>query len=278
VVASPYSGAAVRAGHFTRHRPSVAGVNSDHTSPDPEPDPFNPQPDVPSGQAGTVFTQANRAANPSGIPNLAQVPVTHWYAGQASVPSGETYPRAQLAMQERMLVDHADTNYVPDGVRLYQHVTEGQENEFQVGRPPLMAGASIPDGPLAGLGNGRNAYDQTNAPNEVYGSGGESNVGRYRLGVKTNVRGLYDNPIGKFGQDATIHAYTGLTPQFPTDKPQMTLTAPYTPNSTGTTHWAPAPAYQTPSLFTIPSETAITDFGTADATGSEFTDRDGGFF
>lgn len=277
MVATPYSGVTKRSAHFSV-RPSVPGVNSDHTTPDPEPDPFNPQPDVPPNQAGTIFGAENRAANQTGYPNLAQVPVTHWYAGQASVPSGETYARAQLAFQERFLVDHADSNYVPDSVRLYQHATEGQENEFQIGRMPIAAGASIPDGPLQGLAYGKNSYDQTNAPNEVYGGGGESNVGRYRLGVKTNVRGVYGSPLGKFGQDALLHAYTGLQPAFPQDKPQMSNTSPYTPNSTGTAHWTPAAAAQTPSLFTIPSETALTDFATADAAGSEFTDRDGGFY
>lgn len=275
MVDSPYSGTATRTYRFDS-RPSVPGVNADHFTPDPEPDPFNPVPDTPAAQAGTVFTQANRAAGASGMPNLAQVPVTHWYDGQAAVPSGEPYARAQLAMQERMMVDHSDTNYVPDGIREYHHVTEGQTNEFVVGRMPVAAGASIPDGPLAGLANGKNSYDQTNGTTEVYGVG-ESNVGRYRLGVKTNITGLYENPIGKFGQDALIHSYTGLTPQTPTDKPPMSNTAPYTPNSTGTAHWSPAQPNQIPSLFTLPSETSMTDFSTTSDGNSDFVDRGGDF-
>jgi hypothetical protein len=190
------------------------------------------------------------------------VPVSHWYNGQPAVPSGEPYGRAQQAMQERFMVDHSDTNYVPDGIRLYQHASEGQRNEFNIGRQSQFAGATIADGPLAALANGHNAYDQTNAPNEVY-TGDPANVGRYRLGVKTNIFGLYDSPIGKFGQDAMLHAYTGLQAAMPFDKPPMEYTAPYTPNSTGTAHWSPAAANQAPSMFSLPSETAMTDYAVA---------------
>jgi hypothetical protein len=133
MVASPYSGTAIRAGHYGV-RPSVPGVNQDHFHPDPEPDPFNPVPETPSNQAGTVWAYEGEYAGPSNQPNLAQVPVSHWYNGQPAVPSGEPYGRAQQAMQERFMVDHSDTNYVPDGIRLYQHASEGQRNEFNIGR------------------------------------------------------------------------------------------------------------------------------------------------
>src|SRR4051812_27980982 len=130
---SAYSGAAVRAAHYAV-RPSAPGVNVDHITPDPEPDPFNPVPDTPGGQAGTVWTGERSSAGLSNQPNLAQVPVSHWYSGQAAVESGVPYGRAQLAMQERMVTDHSAANYVPDGIRLYQHATEGQYNEWTVGR------------------------------------------------------------------------------------------------------------------------------------------------
>lgn len=271
----PYSGYTTRAAHFAS-RPAPPGLNADHTTPNPEPDPFNPQPDVPSGQAGDAWASESFAGS-SNMPNLAQVPVSHWYAGQNAVPSGVPYASAQQAMQERMMVDHMDTNYVPDSIRLYQHATEGQINDFVVGRMPWNAGEALPDG-VAYLANGRNSYDQTNLPNEVY-QGDAANVGRYRLGVKTNIFGLYESPIGKFGQDAELRAYTGLAPAMPYDKPAMTDTAPYTPNSTGTTHWAPAPSAQTPSNFALPSETALTDYATAsgNVVGGGFEDRNGGF-
>lgn len=278
MVDSPYSGAAIRTAHFAV-RPSVPGVNVDHTTPDPEPDPFNPQPDVPANQAGTVWTVNSEFTQISNQPNLAQVPVSHWFDGQPPVPAGtghEFTPQAQRlqAFQERMMLDHTLSNYVPDGIRLYQHATEGQVNEFNIGRPSQFAGTTVPDGPLAGLQNGRNAYDAVNAPNEVY-TGDAANVGRYRLGVKTNIYGLYESPIGKFGQDALLHAYTGLSPQLPQDKPAMSNTAPYTPNSVGTAHWLPAQPNQVPSSFALPSETAITDYSSvSNESTSDFTDDD----
>lgn len=279
MVDSPYSGTAKRVGHYGV-RPSVPGVNNDHIHPDPEPDPFNPVPDTPRDQAGTVWALDPEHAGSSNQPNLAQVPVSHWYNGELSVQSGVPYGAAQQAMQERFIADHSHSNYVPDGIRLYLHATEGQYNEWTIGRPSQFAGSEIPDGPLKGLANGHNAYDQTNAPNEVY-TGDPANIGRYRLGVKSNIFGLYESPIGKFGQDALLHAYTGLHPAFPIDKDRDTYTSPRNPSSSGTAHWTPAVPYQKPSLFNLPSETAITDYGVAtdDDFVSEFRDRnDGGFY
>lgn len=277
MVDKPYSGNTLRSVHLPRYTP-VGGVNADHFTPDPEPDPFNPQPIPPSGQTGTVLVGEQDEAGQSNYPNLAAVPVTHWYDGQPAVPSGEPYARAQLAMQERMMVDHADRNYVPDSIRLYLHATEGQANEFVIGRMPQNAGED-PGERLQYLVNGTNSYDKTNQPNEVY-TGDAANVGRYRLGVKTNVVGLYQNPMGKFGQDAQIVAYQGLTPDVPVAKEPMQDTAPYTPNSTGTAHWWPAGPYQLPSLFTVPSETAVTDYSSFKEEhdgSSDFVDRNGGF-
>lgn len=281
MVDSPYSGTAIRAGHFAS-RPPVQGVNTDHTTPNPEPDPFNPQPIPPANQAGTAWGYDTDFAQISGQPNLAQVPVTHWYNGQPAVQSGTgseftQNQRRDIAFQQRFLVDHMDTNYIPDGIRLYQHYSEGQTNGWDVGRMPQAAGATIPDGPLAGLQNGRNSYDAINQPTEVY-SGDDANVGRYRLGRKTTMFGLYESPIGKFGQDALLHAYTGLYPQFPYDKPPMENTAPYTPNSIGSAHWAPAQPNQMPSFFALPSETAITDYSQVAGYVSDFTDDDSGVF
>lgn len=269
---TPYSGAAVRAGHFSS-RPPVAGLNRDHFTPDPEPDPFNPVPTPGHSQTGTILTEELDDPAQSGQPNLASIPVQHWYNGQPPVPTGEPYGRAQQAMQERMLVDHADSNYVPDSIRRYTHATQGQNNQFVIGRMPQNAGVDPGEG-LQYLVNGANSYDHTNQPNEVY-TGDAANVGRYRLGVDTRIYGLYQNPIGKFGQDAQLHAYTGLTPALPEAKPPMVDTAPYTPNSTGTAHWAPAAFAQIPSLFGLPSETAMTDYTTVNDfpdSGSDFTD------
>lgn len=276
---SSYSGAVIAAATARfKSRPAVAGVNDEHTHPDPEPDPFNPVPDQPGAQQGTVWAVEAPVAGQSGQPNLAQIPVAHWFPGLPAVPSNVPYGRAQQEMQNRLMVDHMVTAYVPDSVRLYQHATEGVDAQWIIGRMPRSAGQTIPDGPLAALQNGRNSYDAVNQATEVY-SGDPANVGRYRLGVKTNLFGLYENPAGKFGQDALLHAYTGLQPAMPVDKPRLQNTAPYTPSSRGAgAYWAPAPANQVPSLFGLPSETAMTDFGIA-ATDyqSDFTDDDGYF-
>lgn len=271
MMTAPYSGNAVRSAHFSV-RPSVPGVNRDHFTPDPEPDPFTPKPDTPPNQTGTVLTPDAPVAVQSGQPNLASQPTTHWYAGQPSVPSGVPYARAQQAMQERMMVDHSDANMVPDSARIHKHATQGQANQFLIGRMPQNAGVD-PGESLRYLVNGTNSYDATNQPNEVY-TGDAPNVGRYRLGVKTNVWGLYDNPIGKFGLDAQLHAYTGLHPALPVDKARLADTAPYTPNSRGRARWFPAAPSQVPSRFAVPSETVLTDYESATDNPSEFVSYD----
>lgn len=273
MVDRPYSGTAVRGGHYSS-RPPVPGVNTDHFTPDPEPDPFNPVPDKAHTVSGSVLSGADDDPGQSGMPNLAQQPIHHWYEGQPSVPSGVPAGLALQAQQERFMADHSEVNHVPESARLYQHATEGQVNQWLIGRMPQNAGED-PGGSLQYLVAGTNSYDATNKPNEVY-AGDAANVGRYRLGVKTNVFGMYENPIGKFGQDAQLHSYTGLSPQFPVDKTPLEGTAPYTPNSTGTAHWLPAAFAQVPSLFALPSETAMTDYTVANEfadSGSEFSDR-----
>lgn len=273
---APYSGNAVRSAHYSV-RPSVPGVNRDHFTPDPEPDPFSPRPDTPTNQAGTILTGDPSFAVQSGQPTLATQPTRHWFDGQPSVPSGVPYGRAQQAMQERLMEDHSQSNYVPDPNRTYKHATQGQSNQFIIGRMPQNAGVD-PGENLRYLVNGNNSYDATNEPNEVY-TGDAPNVGRYRLGVKTNVFGVYERPIGKFGQDAQLVAYSGLHPALPTPKATIKDAAPYTPNSSGTTHWWPTSPSQIPSMFGLPSETSLTDFIAAgDSAGtSDFVDDDGYF-
>lgn len=271
---TPYSGTAVRAAHFAT-RPAVPGLNRDHFTPDPEPDPFNPVPTPEHGQTGTILTNDTELSVQSNQPTLASQPIHHWYDGQPAVPTNVEYPNAQLAMQMRMMEDHSDRNYVPDQYRRYTHATQGQNNQWVPGRMPQNAGAD-PGENLQYLVNGSNSYDHTNPPNEVY-QGDPVNVARYRLGYDTKVWGLYQNPHGKFGQDAQLHSYTGITPDLPQAKPPMKDTAPYTPNSTGTHSWFPASSWNVPSLFSLPAENQMTDttiandFAVSDA-GSEFTD------
>lgn len=263
-----YSGYFLRKAHFSASNDVVPGVNPDHTHPDPEPDPFDPKPDTPANQAGEVWTPAE-----DGFTSGENVQdIRHWYDGQLSVPSNVPYGVAQQAMQERMLVDHSGVNYRRDTIRLYQHASEGNSIEYVPGRMPQNAGSTLPED-VQYLANGRNSYDQVNQPNEVY-AGDPANVGRYRVGAKINMFGLYDNPLGKFGQDALLRAYTGLTPQFPDEKIQHNKdAAPYTPNSSGTARWL-TPQFQDISTFTLPSETALSDFttGTTPVMTSDFAD------
>lgn len=245
-----YTGYLVRMAHFATANDVAPGPNPEHLHPAPDPDPFNPQPSTPANQAGDVWMPAE-----VGFASDMQVqPFSHWFNGQLAVPSNVPYGVGQQAMQERMVVDHGQTNFRPDTIRLYVHATEGQHNEFVKGRAPQNAGVTLPDN-AAYLGNGKNSYDQTNVPNEVY----SQEEGRYRLGYKTVNYGLYENPIGKFGQDAQLRAYTGLTPIVPVEKPAVANPAPYTPSSSGTTTWT-MPQWQTPSMFGLPSETASTDY------------------
>lgn len=271
---SPYSGAAVRAAHFAS-RPSVAGLDPRHTHANAVVDFFNPQPAPPANQAHTLWEDGDEPGQ-SGQPNLAQVPVTHWWEGLPAVQSGLPYGLGQQLMQDRMMLDHSQANYVPNSIRLYTHASQGQVREFVVGRQPWQAGEAVPEN-VGYLMAGRNAYDQTNQPNEVYG-GDAANVGRYRLGVKTNAYGLYDNPLGVYGQVAYLRAYTGLYPQFPYDKPRIEDASPGNPNSAGTAHWGPTTPAQTPSMFALPTESAITDYVTATEQGQtqeQFYDNSG---
>jgi hypothetical protein len=245
-----YTGYLTRMAHFSNAHDVAPGVNPEHEHPHPDPDIFDPRPDTPTAQAGDVWSPAE-----VGFASEMRVqPVEHWFNGQLAVPTNVPYGMAQQAMQDRMMVDHEQANYRPDTIRLYQHASEGESIEFVKGRAPWNAGVSLPDN-AAYLANGKNSYDQTNGVTEVY----SADEGRYRLGTKINLFGKYQFPIGKFGQDAQLRAYTGLTPILPVDKPRVVDSAPYTPNSSGTTTWT-TPQWQVPSMFALPSETASTDY------------------
>jgi hypothetical protein len=265
-----YTGYLTRKGHYSPPNDVAPGVNTDHTHPNPEPDPFNPQPDVPANQAGDVWNPTENHF----VTGYSPAPVAHWFNGELAVPSSmPTYGAGQQVMQDRMMADHSVLNYVPDSIRLYQHASEGVSIDWQLGRAPQHAGESVGESQNY-LMMGRNSYDVTNQPNEVY----SADQSRYRLGTRITMFGLYDSPLGKFGQDASLRAYTGLTPQFPADKVQMNQNAaPYTPNSSGTATWT-LPSFQVPRLFGLPTETSLTDYtiSTQDAAlSSDFASDDG---
>jgi hypothetical protein len=250
-----YSGALTRAAHFA-FRPPVPGISPEHEHPDPDPDPFQPvqegvqqaQFDMFQGEDVSVHTE------------MQARPFSHWGYLQAPVPSSVPSETAGVAATTRMLANHSQVDFRPDVYVPYKHADQGHTIEYVGGRQPWQAGESVPDD-MAYLVMGKNAYDQTQQPNEVY----SADQGRYRLGVWTPNFGVYQFWT-KQDQDAQLRAYTGLVPAMPVDKPRVENSAPYTPNSAGTTTWT-TPAFQVPSMFALPSETVLTDYeqaGTAD--------------
>lgn len=252
-----YTGALTRAAHFA-FRPPVPGVNPDHEHPSPEPDPFNPPPEgAGQGVSGDVW-------QPGDLPVHTEMrvgPRPHDTPLQPPVPSNVHQAQANLAATSRMLANHGVVAFRPDVNPLYRHADEGRQIDWYVGRGPTDAGITVPEN-ASFLVAGKNAFDYTNPANEVY-AGDAPNVGRYRLQNNQQDFGLYTYHT-KQGQDAWLRAYTGLTPDFPSDKPRVPDSAPYTPNSSGTTTWLQS-QWQTPSMFAVPSETAGTDYLAASA-------------
>lgn len=264
-MANAYSGALVRAAHFA-HRPPVPGVNPEHEHPDPDPDPFQPVVQAePGAVAGDVF-------QPEDIPvqtEMQQRPFDHWGHLQPPVPSSVPREVAGLAATARMLANHSAVDYRPDQYPVYKHGDQGRSIQFVGGRGPWQSGESVPD-EMAYLVMGKNAYDQTNGMTEVY----SADQGRYRLGVGITDFGVY-NPNTKLGQDAELRAYTGLTPDLnPMDKPVVENAAPYTGAVSNASYVTPA--FQVPSMFALPSETAMTEYEAS--TGSDYWAGTGGGF
>lgn len=253
-MADAYSGSLVRSAHFA-FRPPVPGVNPEHERPDPDPDPFTPMQEGVQPAAFDVWQPADVSVHTE----MQQRPISHWGHLQAPVPSSVPSEVAGIAATARMIATHSAVDYRPDVYVPYKHADQGRIIEWTPGREPWQAGESVPD-ESAYLQAGRNAYDRTNEPNEVYG-GDAPNVGRYRLGNRTEDFGVYEFWT-KQGQDAELRAYTGLEPAFPVDKPRVEDSAPYTPNSSGTQTWT-LDAFQVPSMFGLPSETASTDYEAA---------------
>lgn len=257
-MADAYSGSLVRSAHFA-HRPPVPGINPEHERPDPDPDPFSPAPEGVQPADFDVWQPRDESV----YSEMGQRPFSHWGYLQAPVPSSVPAEAAGIAATARMIANHSSVDYKPDTYVPYKHADQGKSIDYVTGRMPWQAGEEVPD-ESAYLQAGTNAYDRTNAANEVYG-GDEANVGRYRLGNDTRVFGLYEFWT-KQGQDAELRAYSGLSPDFPVDKPRVPDSAPYVPNSSGTTTWI-LDQFQVPSMFGLPSETASTDHEAAEAGG-----------
>lgn len=262
-----YSGALTRSAHMA-YRPPVPGVSATHEHPVESGDVFNPVP-ASAGQdiAGTVW-------QPGDLPVHTEMQVArrpHDTPLRPPVPSNVHQSEANIAATARMLANHSIVDYRPDTIPVYRHGTQGRTLDYVPGRMPVEAGITVPEN-AAYLTAGRNAFDQTNGTTVVYSAGG-ADAGRYRLGTRIEDFGRYEFHT-KQGQDAWLRAYTGLAPDFPVDKPRIENSAPYAPNSSGTTTWLQS-QWQVPSMFALPSETASTDFVAAsapDAAGSGFED------
>jgi hypothetical protein len=260
-----YSGSLMRAAHFA-FRPPVPGVNPEHEHPNPDPDPFSPPPPAdPNGVQGDVFQPEDISAHTE----MRQDVIDHWGHLQAPVPSSVPREVAGIAATTRMLANHGQVLYRPDTYAPYKHANQGRSITFTDGRLPWQAGESVPED-MAYLVMGKNAYDQTQQPNEVY----SADQGRYRMGVGITDFGLYES-FQKVGQDAELRAYTGLTPDLnPIDKPVVQNPAPYTPATAGASYVTPA--FQVPSMFALPTETALTDYQAT--TGDDYWAGAGGGF
>ncbi|WP_371591265.1 hypothetical protein [Streptomyces sp. NBC_00470] len=261
-----YTGALTRSAHYA-YRPPVPGINPEHITPKPDPDPFSPAPAAPGGVAGDVW-------QPSDLPLHTEMrvgPRPHTTPLQPPVPSNVHSDQRDRAWQTRLLANHGSVDYRPEQYPTYKHATQGRTLEYVDGRMPVEAGITVPDN-ASYLVAGTNAFDFTNRPNEVY-AGDSANVGRYRLGKRVDDFGRYVFSQ-KQGQDAWLRGYQGLSPDFPADKPRVPDSAPYTPNSSGTTTWTLS-QWQIPSMFGLPSETSLTDYqaaNTGTVSGDAFDD------
>jgi hypothetical protein len=167
-----------------------------------------------------------------------------------------------------MLENHRAVDYRPDQYPRYRHGDQGRSIEWTTGRMPWQAGEAVSE-EMSYLVMGKNAYDQTQAPNEVY----SADQGRYRMGTLITDFGLYQS-FQKIGQDGELRAYTGLVPDLRGDKLTVENAAPYTPATSGSAYVTPP--FQIPSMFALPTETAGTDYQ-ASTEEDYWTSAQGGF-
>lgn len=273
-----YSGYLGRSAHFAM-RPPVPGISATHEHPIDAGDIFQPMPEVPAQQTGDVWPTPESQTPQGPFPFS---PIAHWTDLADPVPMNVPSGVSGQTATDRMLANHSveDPNMgvYPNYLSRYPLFHGNDEThaiDYTQGRGSQQAGIEVPED-AAFLVMGRNAFDQTNQPNEVY-SAEPTGASRYRLGT------LMQFWTGqtfwtKQGQDADLRAYTGLVPMTPVDKPRVPDSAPYTPNSSGTSTWI-LDAFRAPSSFNLPSETSVTDYelanpGTVNAGGGDFYSED----
>jgi hypothetical protein len=245
-----YSGVLMRtARERYAQRPAPPGVNQDHFTPSPEPDPFTPVPETPDGQTGDVWAPDEIP----GITGMRDQRIHHWSALQPPVPTNVPSETRAIAWQARMIKNHSIVRYRPDQNNGYRNGGESRSIEYVTGPLPWQSGDTAP-AEMKSVTAGKNAYDFTNETTDVY----SADAGRYRLGVTQHQFASYEQP-GKMGQDAELHAYTGLSPQFPVDKDRLVDSSPYTPNSRGAARWG-MPSWNDLRMNTLGTETAVSDY------------------
>jgi hypothetical protein len=201
---------------------------------------FEPGQNVPAVES-TVWTPYDVAPQ-SGrmVPEPNHVGIT-----ARPVQSGIPRELADYTHQDRVIAAHEVDSYDPYQSPPFRNSPQGRSISWVKGRLPAAPA-------MEAFLVGRNGYDVSNPPSEVYG--GE----RYNLGHETVIFGTYEY-WQKQGQDATLRPIEYEYPTFPVDKPPLGNTAPYTKSSRGTDTWT-LPTYNTPMLFNAPSETALSDF------------------
>lgn len=237
-------------------KPTVHAVATNHGPGDvpDEPDLFGPSVDGAQDVAGfqlNVWEDREDAPHSS----YGDDRISHDGQRQAPARMGLLARASQLLAQRDMIADHSRENYRPDPARPYRHATQGRRFAWWPGRMPQLSGIDGPDFLVAG----KNSFDFTNpAAPDVYGAGGESNVGRYRLGLQQDDTGLYENPLGLFGQEAWLRGQLSPTVEYHQDKPSRAGGPPsanFLPDASFITDH-----FQFPSAFTLGSETALTDY------------------
>jgi hypothetical protein len=241
---SGLSGNLMRQAHYER-RTSVGPVSNMHTQQQSGRGMFEPTPeasvtpnpgDLWAPRDVTPHTPAEVRTAGHGESTMA-----------APVPSGVAETLGDRVAQSRMVEAHAHTGYTPE--QYPRPISNGRRDiVWTDGRRPIQPNV---DAFLVGP----NGYDLSNPPSEVYGGD------RYRVGADTHYFGHYEYWT-KQGQDAFIRPVTTEYPMLPVDKPQIPDAAPYTSPSVGTQRWK-LPSFQTPRMFTAPSETGMSDYAMA---------------
>lgn len=238
------SGNLMAGAHYER-TVSVGAVDPGHSQQSAGRGIFEPTPEANTPPApGDIWTPYDPTPYTGLVPPRPDHTASHGAA--VPIPSGVDGERGQNTANDRMVTVHSHADYVPYERPVYKSQRQGHIIVTTEGRAPA------PAPPVEAFLTGRNGYDFSNPPSEVYGGA------RYRLGTLTQMFGSYEF-WQKQGQDATVRPVVTEAPILPVAKPPIPNSAPYTRNSNGTDR-ALYPQFQDPRSFTTPSETAMSDY------------------